>query len=166
MNYYSLHSCRISPMRTLTQVPLSLKSLSPSLHRGDSWCWMGLFLRHAPDPLPFVPTHPFTTFSCCFSVADDSPKGNLLIEGGLGQWAKELCLDHSKRKRRDPINAAGWDKVSVYAEYQTQENLSTGTEEKRTPNGFAAQVQPLILHSLCTMDLASEQLQPREGLVC
>lgn len=57
-SYRSVHGCCISPARTLVQVPLPLKSLSPSSHGGDSWRWTRLCSGHAPNLLPFVPTHP------------------------------------------------------------------------------------------------------------
>lgn len=49
--------------------------------------------------------------------------------------------------------------MNVCAECQTQEKLSTGPEEKTTPNVLATQVHPVIFHYLCIMDLASEQPQ-------
>ena len=38
-------------------------------------------IRACTKSIAFCVHTPFTTLSCCLSVADDSPKGNLWVEG-------------------------------------------------------------------------------------
>lgn len=134
MSYRSRHGCCISPERTLAQVPVTLKSLSPSPHRGDSWHWVMLCLGRAPNPLPFVPPHPLPVSPAAAQWQVTPQMGMfwwkvvLVLWWGWGQWAMELCWECSGEKRRDPINARGWDKVNINDECWSLERLSTGPE--------------------------------------